>query len=978
MGPRYTHEATNPMSVTIYARVAPSMYATSATTLQSIKDIIASVRSGTYEDEIRRIRETKDDGERKALKRATLPVFYPTVLPSIDTRLGEDSEPTGIVQFDIDSKDNLGLDMDELYRAVMKHSACIYAFTSPSGGLKFGLLTDFARATGEPIEITNRRFKIAYRLCLQLIQQHCGIGFHDDPMGSSLRQSCFLSHDPDAHFRADCIPLSLNDQCHVPPPAPITATEADITSVQILLDHIPRDLPYGDRFKVNVCVLKMLGRLGITLLMNHWQKKERAELANQLEEALRGADYGSIYMLQSYAKQYGGYKPSNGGAARRYIQPMPCNYALSPLSTPEQATANLQAIIREFVTSKTSHFIKVTTGAGKTRTVLEALSREVSHNANVLFLVPTHDLGDQIIKTYNEIRAADVAGADTLRGKLQRPTIVKFYSRKALCENKEARENLEDYGISIPLPYCLSQCPHQGVCHYTLQFNNTANIRVMTHNEWINQQSAWFNGSRTTDAGSTEPNANRFPWVPDYIVIDEDILRLGKVQKESQSKRFPSIGRIITSVHDGNSLTDAIWTHGEHVRRDAAKNKKPETPSLNLPLKQYRKAYLDNQADNDYSEIVARLDSYLRSDDPALLDGMWVGNDAINWLPLPAPAERYEGIPTLYLDATAHPAVVQRLLPGVQFHSIAVRQHDDVRLFQLSNKTITKDWLTDKPENLRNLVDGLVEIAKPYTNVGLITYMNVGDDSDFAATLAKKIGASHHAHFGDLRGIDAMKAVDCLLVVGRHMLLPKDTHDYARALFSCDADAERPIYADLPVRMKDGRTFSLNSMIPKNPWHQVVYEHTSLSETLQAIGRARPVHGPKKDIYVFANENLSINTEVAEFFRFEQYFTQPVSVVTPEALESVRGRGFVQLMPKDLIEQLELSDHQVKGSEKQDRIADELISNGAECIKATVRFEKGKIAKQTYLVFDRAALEHHLADKGARIIAIDTIACETD
>ncbi|MBF3544646.1 DEAD/DEAH box helicase family protein [Burkholderia pseudomallei] len=964
------------MSATIYTRVAPSMYATTATTLQSIEDIIESVRSGTYENRIRRIREANDDDERKALKRATLPVFYPTVLPSADTRLDEDSDPTGIVQFDIDKKDNYGLDVDELYTAVMKHPACIYAFKSPSGGLKFRLLTDFARTPGEPIDITNRRFKIAYRICLQVIQQHCGTRFHDDPDANRLRQSCFLSHDPDAFFRADCIPLAVSDQCHVPPPAPFTATEADITSVQMLLDHIPRDLPYGDRFKVNVCVLKMLGRSGTTLLMNHWQKEDRTELARQLEDALSGAKYGSVYMLQSYAAEYGNYKPSNGGAARRHIQPEPYDYALPPLSTPAEATAELQSIIREFVTGKASHFIKVTTGAGKTRTVLEALSREVGHNAKVLFLVPTHDLGEQIVHAYREIRAADVASADTLRGKLQRPTIVKFHSRKTLCENKQARENLEEFGISIPLQYCLSQCPHQGVCEYTLQFNPTANIRVMTHNEWINEQSAWFNGSRTTDKGGTEPNGNRSPWVPDYIVIDEDILRLGKVQTEPTSQRFPSIARIILDVNSGKSLQDAIWNHCEQVILDATKNTKPETPPLNVPLAQYRAAYRKNQHDSQYSEIVARLERYIQSDDPTLLDGMWVEDNAIRWLPLPAPAERYEGIPTLYLDATAHPAVVQRLLPGVQFHAIAVRQHDDVRLFQLSNKTITKRWLGEKPENITDLVDGLIEIAKPYTNIGLITYKQIGDDSNFAAALAKKIGASHHAHFGDLRGIDAMKNVDCLLVVGRHTLTPKDIREYARALFASDAESEKPIYADLPVRMKDGRTFRLNSLIPKDPWHQVVYEHTSQSETLQAIGRARPVHGPKKDIYVFANENLSINTEVAGFFPFEQHFKQPVPLITSEALQRVRDRGFIQLMPKDLTHLLGLTAHQVKASEKQEQIASELVASGAARFDVTIKHKKGKLGKPTYLVFEMAALERHLADKGTRIIAVDAVTCD--
>jgi len=935
---------------------------------QSIDEIIRSVRDGIYEDKIKRIRATEDDAKRKKLKQDTMPVFYPTVQPSADTRLGEDSVPTGIIQFDIDKKDNHGVDMDALRHAVTKHPACIYAFLSPSGGLKFGLLTDFVRTPGEAIDTTKKRFKKAYDLCIQRIRQHCRIRFKDDRQVRSLRQSCFLSYDPDAFFSTNCKPLLINDQCQAAPPVPFTETIVDIQTVEMLLKYIPDDLSYEGRFAVNACILYMLRRSGIQLLKNYWQTDDPAKLARDLEEALRTATYGNIFMLQSYAAKYGTYKPSNGGTARRYIEPEPCDYALPPLSTPAEATAKLQSIIREFVTGKASHFIKVTTGAGKTRTVLEALSRQVGHNKKVLFLVPTHELGDQIIQTYNEIRAADVANADTLRGKLQRPTIVSFHGRKTLCENRQAREALEDHGVSIPVQYCLSHCNFEGVCAYTTQFNTMENIRVMTHNEWSNEQAAWFNGSRATDKGGVEPNGNRFPWVPDYIVIDEDILKLGDVQKEPPSKRFPSIARIINSVLAGDSLQDAVWTHHEQVLRDAATNDKPARPPLTLPLAEYREIYLQNQADNQYSEIVARLVSYIRTDDATLLNGMWVEDNEIKWLPLPAPAERYEGIPTLYLDATAHPAVVQQLLPGVQFHSIAVRQHDDVRLFQLSNKTITKGWLEDEQENVENIVDGLIEIAKAYQNVGLITYKQIGTDNQFAATLAAKVGATVFAHFGDLRGIDAMKDVDCLLVVGRHYLTPKAIQDYARAVFESDAELGWPTYADQPVRMKDGRTFRLNSQIAMDPWHQVIYEHTSQSETLQAIGRARPVHGPKKDIYVFANENLSINTEVAGFFPFDKYFKQRKDLVAPDAIERVRERGFVQLIPKDLIPLLDLKAGQVKTLAQKERIADELCESGAFRIDVKVKYPKGKTGPRSYMVFDMAKLEQVLADDGIRLL----------
>ena len=218
-----THKATDLMSSTIYTTIAPSVYSATAPALESIEEIIASVRAGSYEDVINRIRDTDEDEKRRQLKLDTLPVFYPTVRLGPKYRLDESSQPTGIVQFDIDKKDNPGMDVPALQAKVMQHPACMYAFMSPSGGLKFGILTDFARPSDEAIDITNQRFKIAYRLCVQAIWQHCGrLRFNDDPAVNKLRQSCFLSHDPDAFFRADCTPLMLNDQCPAPLPAPET------------------------------------------------------------------------------------------------------------------------------------------------------------------------------------------------------------------------------------------------------------------------------------------------------------------------------------------------------------------------------------------------------------------------------------------------------------------------------------------------------------------------------------------------------------------------------------------------------------------------------------------------------------------------------------------------------------------------------------------------------------------------------------
>lgn len=323
-----------------------------------------------------------------------------------------------------------------------------------------------------------------------------------------------------------------------------------------------------------------------------------------------------------------------------------------------------------------------------------------------------------------------------------------------------------------------------------------------------------------------------------------------------------------------------------------------------------------------------------------------------------------------------------RLLPGVQFHRIAVHQHEDVRLLQLSNSTIIKGWL-EQPGSIPMLIDGLKKIVKPYKKIGLVTYKTIGKDDQFATTLAQAIGAKVWAHFGNLRGINTMEDVDCLLVVGRHSLQMDTMQDYARAIFGSDTKWERRIYADQPVRMKNGKTFRLNTQIRKDPYHQAVYDHTSLAETLQAIGRGRPVHGPKKDIYVFSNENLAINTEVAEFFPFERYFERPVAasrkpavLVTAAALDRVWERGFVQLKAADLMEQLGLTAFQVKAPAKKDQIAGELIANGAVRIDAVVRYRKGQMGPRTYVVFDMAKLKQALVDDGERLVEWRTVASD--
>ncbi|MDD2725588.1 MAG: hypothetical protein PHH59_16420 [Methylovulum sp.] len=76
---------------------------------QTLDEIIAVIRLRALADKIKKLRAIKDENKCKQYK-SEFPAFFPTVLLGTKNTLGEDSQPTGIIQFDVDKKDNPELD----------------------------------------------------------------------------------------------------------------------------------------------------------------------------------------------------------------------------------------------------------------------------------------------------------------------------------------------------------------------------------------------------------------------------------------------------------------------------------------------------------------------------------------------------------------------------------------------------------------------------------------------------------------------------------------------------------------------------------------------------------------------------------------------------------------------------------------------------------------------------------------------------
>lgn len=260
-----THAATNRMNKTIYTSFSNTLYDTYLGQ-ESLQEVINLIRNDEYKSITSDIKNAPTEKKQRQLKQTRLPVFYPAIVFGPERKVDENSTPTGVVQFDIDPKENPHLDFSLLKDEVVRFPECIYAFMSPRGGLKFGILTDFSHEPDTDASSMQVRFKLAYDRCLDYVSESCGLTFADDSSTRSIVQSCFLSHDPDAFFRDECAVLQVNDQCIAMPKAYPIADSSDVVQVQLALERIPTDLRYQQRTDVNLCVLAMLGAAAIPLL----------------------------------------------------------------------------------------------------------------------------------------------------------------------------------------------------------------------------------------------------------------------------------------------------------------------------------------------------------------------------------------------------------------------------------------------------------------------------------------------------------------------------------------------------------------------------------------------------------------------------------------------------------------------------------------------------------------------------------------
>lgn len=946
----------------------------------SIGNILDLIRSDDLANLVSEIRNSTSSKSRKELK-LKLPAFYPNLL-FLENDTPDTIRPSGIIGYDIDLKDQEeGFDVAKLKESIITIPSCLYAYISPSGGLKFGIKTDFTDCEDE--NSTKERFKIAYRLTLRYLIDNIRIEFVCDKAASSIMLTSFFSHDPDAYINLNCEDHLINDECvyEVNDKWIPTESKQDSGYIQELLSYIPR-LSYAERLPINYAVLNCLGADGVSVLIDHWGSRGISipKIKAQIESQSKKINFGSIGHLVNVAQRYG-YTKAPTGRARNKLLPYKSEVQLKPLLSAEMGITKLHEIVKEFFTQNNNVFVNVSAGAGKSTEVLKILAKEIPYNKKILYLVPTHNLAQELeekfkiarnrpdINKFEEKHRLHSIQDKEFNSMLVRlktfkepiSGIVHLYGKDKLCDSEFAKKAF-DGASNIPLKFC-STCHNPTGCRYIEQFQNRFdNIRIMTHSEWSGSQSGWFGGYEekfggykkikgeyVEEEGDLYPSGNK--WVPDYIIIDENIISVNLLNTQcDDGRKHKSIRNIIDSVTKGYSLSEAIEGNLEEIILDDFENSKPRFPIFKKNIEEYTKLISTrNEELKSYSIILEHLISYLKTKDQKYLQGMWVADNQLHFAPVSQASNHYQHIPTLFLDATANAEVVQAALGNIKFHSISIESKSDIQLYQLANFTVTKEYV--------NIADNRIELVQwikaiinkgQYNKVGLITYFKAKDiDGFFDKFLAEEVGADVYSHFGAVRGLDAFDEVDCLLIVGRHFVGTDSVSKLSAAIFG-ELEEYESAYVDRPIRMMDRSKYLLNCSIPVNGKHIAINEHFSLSETKQAIGRARAIHGKKKDVYLFSNESLGLDVAVTDFFYRP---TKDTVTCSDEVIQKIKSIGYVSNNPKALAD-VGLNESDIRS--RRPRIIEILEENDIHLVECNMVDSTYRRSVVKYFVADRS------------------------
>lgn len=542
----------------------------------------------------------------------------------------------------------------------------------------------------------------------------------------------------------------------------------------------------------------------------------------------------------------------------------------------------LRELVKSFFDTPRNMGIKAPAGLGKTTEVIAKLSGLWMMDKKVDIYVPTHALADEVagkLKYHPFKKPSFHFQSSAPTGILWQVIRGRNYEAEdgsTLCQKYQVAATLSAKGLSVYPNLCNAGntfCEHFDECGYIQQFSGEYDVRVYPHSYL------------RLDRGYLDKD------IPDWAVIDESfyptmlagINAAAKPISLHQIKSAPWPESLITALvlapGDKPLLSYLRQQIGEDqliaIIDDAAE--KTQTQKFHSIIGLSPKVQLAAATSLPEQLHLGRLLDTLKTELLTNRDeahGIFIDGDGI-WLRYRKPIHRLLGekdgkafkIPTLAIDADLADAVHRQFFPDFEYHRIDVNRRCHVtQCYSTNNNTtsMTFDAGGDKKiEEIQSVIDR-VSMTK---NVLVLGPQSVtGNISSGIKSKVSVPECSALAHFNSIRGIDAFKDMEAVLVIGRNQPSVSGVENIARALWF---DSEEPLKLNVKdfsldprgYRTSSGYLVGVNVNVHPDPRIQILLELIRECETLQGIDRLRLIHGDKKPVFLFSNLVLDITVD---------------------------------------------------------------------------------------------------------------------
>jgi putative DNA primase/helicase len=508
--------------------------------------------------------------------------------------------------------------------------------------------------------------------------------------------------------------------------------------------------------------------------------------------------------------------------------------------------------------------LRIATGIGKTRLAIWRAVMEAAGGRMIVYLVPTHRLGAEIVERIEaEARRQGVAVTVEVwrgRGRLDKPDDALCTQLDMITETRKAKVD--------PAEVC-ALCPDREDCRYLAQFGRTAKIWVAAHDMLWHAAPAPLKGA-------------------DLVIIDEGFATSGLIGFSGRAQLLTEaeLGAVPAGIGASleADLRELLLPHREQMiavlrdhpdgglRRDrlieagltiegAREARRLEwavketlklrgTTSWQNAKRRIGKAAARNRLIGRFAALWHAVEALLAEDGPPASGRVVVGDfpadetivRAVQLFSAETVAADWRRTPTLHIDATVNMALLRQRVPHAELVGEVEAATPHMRVVQYPDRAFGKMALRNS-KLLFEVWDWCVAYAALRGGEWGVVVPKEAETAILAAREVPAFIKLHH--FGATRGIDTLRDVRGLIVVGRSLAGPGKVERQAGAL---SGRAVETVAGDwypaetVHLRARDGTVATVEADRHPDPLAEAVRWSIAEADLVQNIGRPRGVN----------------------------------------------------------------------------------------------------------------------------------------